>query len=143
MKVTMRKHPQWGLGNNVVAVLPPSHGDLFADVLIEGKLAMSYPITEYDRAVNAANWFARHVEADRPVVIKVLCLSAREAETMFGFSFREELAKETPWQAWQTREAIRTSCISALRTSNDPKVRADAMEVLQGLGELQDMGVTA
>ena len=137
MRFTMRTHPQWGPGNNVVAVLPPSHGDLFANVLIEGKLAMSYPINEYDRAVNAANWFARHVEADRPVVIKVLCLSAREAEAVFGFSLKEGLAHETPWQAAEMHEAIKANCLQALRTSPDAQVRAEAMELLQGMGVLQ------
>lgn len=142
MKFTVSSHDLWDHGHNVVSVLPPSPGDLFAEVLINGKLAMSFPITEHDRAVRVAHAFARRVRGERPVVVKVLCLTAREAGSFFNFSLAAEFAKDTPEQARQTRDGIRTSCINALRTSNDPLVRADAMDVLQGMGDLQDLGVT-
>ncbi|WP_146203008.1 hypothetical protein [Silicimonas algicola] len=108
---------------------------MFVEVMVHGKFAWSWPITDYERAVKLAVAFANRIRADRPVVIKVLCLSRREVETVFRFSFAEELAAtETPEQAEEMYQAIKTTCLEALRNSSDPRVRADAMETLQGMG---------
>lgn len=126
------KHP----GLNVVSVLPPSHGDLFVEVRILGKVAYSGSISDYHYAVKLAHAFANRVRADQAIVIKVLCLSAREVVAMHGFKFADRFEMSlTAREEAELYFQLRRMGAEALE-SKDPRVSADARCILRQIGAI-------
>lgn len=131
------EHDLWGAGGHRVATMAPSPDDLFVVTLMFGKRVLVDPIDQYDRAVRVAEAFARRIVHDRPVTIKVLPMSFAELVAHTGTT-REELAMTlTPEDREADRRLIIDGCWRALRESNDPKVRAEASEILTGMGVMQ------
>jgi hypothetical protein len=127
-------HDLWGAGGHRVATMAPGPDDLFVVTLMFGKTVLVDPIDQYDRTVRVAEAFARRIVHDRPVTIKVIPLSFRELLAHEGTT-REEVAKTlTPADRAADRLLITDACWKVLRESNDPKVRADALELLTGMG---------
>lgn len=126
----------WGTGGNVVTVMPPSPGDLFVVTTMFGKASMVKPITDYDAAVRRAQAFTRRVRPVRPVVIKIFCVTFAEAVAL-GFIPADVFSDWTPEEHAEMRAAFITACKDALRTCNDPAVRADALKLLTDWGVLQ------
>lgn len=132
----LSEHDLWGTGGNTVVALPPSRDDLFVLVTIEGKVALNWPITEFNKAVRIAEAFARRSRPASPVTIKVLCLSCAEVQAM-GFVAGDLFANETPEEEAEMRQACLQNCFAMLRESSDAAVRADALEILSELGAMQ------
>ena len=136
MKVSISEHDLWGPGDNVVSMMPQSPGDLFVVVTIMGKVAVTWPITDRDKAINAAHVLARRARGDRPVIAKVFSLTLKEAQAM-GFVPHDLFSNLTDAEHAEWAKLVHDTCVDALRTSEDPPVRADAMEILQGMGALK------
>lgn len=132
----LSQHDLWGQGGNVVAVLPPSPGDLFVLVTVDGKIALNWPITEHERAVQVAQAFTRRLRGDSAITIKVLSVTLREAQA-WGYAPRDLFAEQTPEEEAEWRQLARDACYDLLHYGTDPRVRADAMEMLRGMGLLQ------
>ena len=136
MTIHVSEHDLWNTGNTVVK-LPPSPGDLFVAALVQGNVAFCWPITEYQRAVRQAEAFARRVKLDKPFTVKVLSLTAWEGCTVLGINPATLFSDDTAEQEATMRQAGIAACMDALRSSNEPAVRADAMDLLITLGELK------
>lgn len=136
MKVSISEHDLWGPGDNVVSVMPQSPGDLFVVVTIMGKVAVTWSITDRDKAINAAHVLARRARGDRPVIAKVFSLTLKEAQAM-DFVPHDLVSDLTDEQRAEWGKQVHDSCLDLLRTSADPQVRADAMELLQAMGALK------
>lgn len=126
----------WGPGDNRVVALPPSPDDLFVVTTVGGKRVLMHPINEYDKAVSIAQAFTRHWRADQPVTVKVLCLSGREAIAM-GYLPADPFRNETPEQQAEARRFVVNNLWNIIRTCNEPKPRAEALDLLRELGELK------
>src|SRR4029453_17150449 len=75
-----------------------------------------------------------HVGRERPVTFKVLSMSFAELLAHEGTT-REAIAKSlTPADRAECRQVITDACWRVLRESNDPAARADALEILTGMG---------
>jgi hypothetical protein len=127
----------WTPNGNHVAALSPAPGDLFVVTTIGGKRVFVEPVSEYEKAIRLAEAFARATTQTRPFTIKVLCMSFSELLAHMGTT-RDECAKAL---SDEDREADRQgsidACMSLLRTSNDPQVRADALDILKEMGAMQ------
>lgn len=96
---------------------------------------MSWPITDFDKAVGAARGLARRVRADGPVIAKVFSLTLKEAQAM-GFVPHNLFSHLTDEEHVEWAKLVHDTCMDLLHNSNDPQVRADAMEMLKGMGAL-------
>lgn len=131
----LSQHDLWGTGSNTVAVLPPNKGDLFVVVMVQGRVALTWAVAEYERAVQVAQGFARKLREPQPVALKVLCLTMTEAEGL-GIVPGNLFAGQTPRQAAEWRQVVIASMREVLRDCDDPKVRADALKLLTNLGAI-------
>ncbi|TMV82982.1 hypothetical protein FGG78_23430 [Thioclava sp. BHET1] len=122
-------------GNSVVS-FPPSRDDLFVAVLLEGKVAALWPVTEYDHAMRKAEALTRTKHPERPFVAKVIPLTAQEAQTL-GLLPERLFADMTPEQHAEMQRAIYDNCIAILQNSTDPVARADAVKLLRDMGALR------
>jgi hypothetical protein len=134
MTIHVSEHDLWNTGNSVVK-LAPSPGDLFVAALVHGKVAFCWPITEYQRAVRQAEDFARRVKLDNPFTVKVLSLTAWEGCTVLGINPATLFSDDTAEQEATMRTAGIAACMDALRSSNEPAVRAEAYETLKMMKE--------
>lgn len=127
----------WTPNGNNVAVLPPSPGDLFVVTTIESKRVFIEPVSKYAKAITVAEAFARATTQPQPFTVKVLCLSFTELLAHMGTS-REEMAKHLSAEgAEEDRRLNINACWEIVRTSNDPQVRADCLDILKDLGAVQ------
>jgi hypothetical protein len=126
----------WGPRGNQVAVLPPSYGDLFVLTTVLGRRVFLDPISHYDAAVRRAHDLADRLVHPEPVVIKVLSITNLEACKVQGIDPATLFADQTPEQEAEVRQQIVTSMTQLLRTSSDPRVRADALKLLTDLGAI-------
>jgi hypothetical protein len=129
--------PLWGARGNQVAVLPPSHGDLFVLTTVLGRRVSLDPIDHYEQAVRRAHVMADRLVHPEPVVIKVLSLTNLEACKVQGIDPATLFADETPEQEAQMRQHIITSMTQLLHTSSDPRVRSDALKLLTDIGAIR------
>jgi hypothetical protein len=127
----------WTPTGNRVAALAPGRGDLFVVTTLFGRRVFVDPIDHYEKALKLAEAFARHMTQARPFTIKVLPVSFAELLAHMGTT-REEFAKGlSPEGAEADRQLAIDGCMRALRECNDPAVRAEAYEVLTGMGVLK------
>jgi len=127
----MSEFPLWGAPGHQVAVLHPSMGDLFVMTTVNGMQVSMDPVTKFDAAVRRANKMADRLVHPERVVIKVLCLSFLEACKVQGLNPATLFEHQTPDDAAAMRQQAITNCNDALRNSNDPRVRAEALELLK------------
>ncbi len=130
------EHDLWNEGENVFAVLPPTRSDLFVLVIVDGKVALRWPVSEYERAEQVSHAFARRIRVAGGITIKVLPVTLKEAQAM-GFAPGDLFADQTPVEEAEWRQLVRETCLEAVESSNDPAVRADAMNLLKDLGVMQ------
>lgn len=127
----------WTPNGNHVAVLAPAPGDLFVVTTIGGKRVFVEPVSRYEKALEVAERFARARTERRPYTIKVLCMSFSELLAHMGMT-REDMAKTL---SDEDAEADRQAAIGTLKelllTSNEPQVRAEAIDMLTEIGALQ------
>lgn len=124
----------WTPNGNHVAALGPAPGDLFVVTTIGGKRVFVEPVSQYGKAVQLAEAFARATTQPRPFTIKVLCMSFSELLAHMGTT-REECAKHlSPEDAEADRKAAIRACTELLRTSNESQVREDALQILKDMG---------
>ena len=126
----------WGSGGHQVVSLPPSLGDLFCVTTLLGKGVLVDPVTHYEGAVQRARAFAERLVHPEPVVIKVLCLTFTEAKAM-GLAPADLFRDLSPEDEAAMRQQIIANCNDALRNCQDPRVRADALQLLTDLGALR------
>ena len=127
----------WGARGNDVAVLPPSHGDLFVLTTVFGRSVFLDPITHYEQAVRRAHDLADRIVHPEPVVIKVLSLSALESCKLHDIDAATLFADQTPEQEAEMRRQIITNCHDVLRNCPDAKVRSDALKLLTDIGAIR------
>lgn len=120
----------WTMGGNTVVVLPVSRDDLFVAALIDGKPALVWPITDYDRAVRTAQGFARRVRTERPVTIKVLSLTAPEAR---AFGLIPNLSCAPTANDYAERAEVVADLGYIIRTTRDGQVMTDAMDLVAAM----------
>lgn len=125
----------WGPGDNRVVALPPSPGDLFAVTTVGGKLVLFHPINEFDKAVGSANAFCRRYRG-KPVTIKVFSLTLQEAQAM-GYLPANLSQNQTPEQRAEARRFVVDNLWRIIRTCNEPEPRAEALDLLRSMGEIQ------
>lgn len=118
-----------------VVTTAPAPDDLFVVTMIGGRRVTLRPIDEYDQAVEQAREALRAVNPARATV-KVLCLTAREAQTM-GFLPADLFQNQTPEQDAQDRQLVITTCLNLVQRSNDYRIRTEALGMLKQLGVLQ------
>ena len=106
--------------------IAPGKLDLFVVTLVEGKLAALDTVMDYDAALERARGFHR----DNPCQIKVLPMSGEELRNYL----RIELPKKRRPMTEAEREMVHGTLTGILRVSNDADTRADALDVLSGLG---------
>lgn len=134
MTTLVADHDLWAPGGTVVS-LPPSRDDMFAIVLVMGRVALCEPVNEFGRLVQVAERFVRRVRVARPITVKVLSLSWHEACTMLGLD-PNAVTAGTPQDEAEWRRNAHEVCIAALRDSTDPVTRADALDLLKRMGAL-------
>ncbi len=120
----------WRRGAACVAALRPALGDVVVVTTLSGKVAALDPIHSYDAAIDRALTLAGK---NRGKPVKVLPMTMTEA---LGFC-RIPVAE---FMADMTDEQWRAHCIAVCTpalTDPDPRVRADALEVLTSLGVTQ------
>lgn len=122
-------------GGNILVALPPSRDDLFVVVTHNRKVIARGTILDYDDAVQNAKTLMRRARDRRPITIKVLCLSGREA-IAWGFMPDNLFSDLTPEKEAELRRTTVAMLIDLLRTSADPVVRSDALDLLRDMGEL-------
>jgi hypothetical protein len=135
LTLTISDTDLWDDGGNILVALPPSRDDLFVVVTHNGKVIARGTILDYDDAVQNAKTLMRRARDRRPITIKVLCLSGREA-IAWGFMPDNLFADQTPEQEAELRRTTLAMLIDLLRTSADPVVRSDALDLLRDMGEL-------
>lgn len=126
----------WTSGGNSVVTFPPSRDDLFVAVLVAGQVALFWPITDYDRAVRAAETLTRAQHRERPYVVKVIPVTAKEAQTL-GLLPENLFEGMTPEKHAEIQQRTYDTCMEVLRTSTDPVTREDAIELLRSMGALR------
>lgn len=136
MTYTVSEHDLWTPEQNQVRVMEPAPDDLFVVITVNGKRALVWPITDYDRAVQVANGFVNRVRGPRPVTIKVRCMSGTELMDHMGLTHGTAAQNLSPKDGADRQLMIET-CKSALLKSNDAAVRADAHDLLTRLGALK------
>lgn len=115
------------LNGAYVAALRPTYGDIVVTTTLRGKVAALDPVADYDGAVRRALTLAGR---ERGAPVKVLPMTLIEAVTFCGISFEEFMADISDEELRERSIAV---CVPAL-DSPDPRVRADAAEVLANLG---------
>ena len=121
---------------NCVAALQPAPGDLFVVITLCAKIVFVKPADEYEQALCLAQTFAGEVPpVGRPFTVKVMGMSLDELLAFMGIS-REEFASSVTITDAELRELTKRTCKDVLRRSNDPAVRADAMDLLVATGAL-------
>jgi hypothetical protein len=133
----LSEHDLWTMGSNRVATMPPGPGDLFVVTMLSGKRVFIEPIDQYDKAVQIAERFARHIRHDRPVILRVLPMSLDELVAQMRMTRAELTAVTPPTDDDADRKLVIDTCMGALRESSDQHVRAEAVEVLTGMGVLR------
>ena len=128
----LSQHDLWGPGGNSVVALPPSPGDVFVITTLFGRAVTVQPIGEFDHAVSLAKSFTRHIRPARPVTVKVLCLSLKEAQAM-GFAPDDLFRNLAPAEDAELRQLVVEACRRALLNSPDAAVRNDAMQLLNNM----------
>lgn len=128
-------HDLWSAGANLVVALPPSPGDVFVVTTIEGRRVLIDTVDGYSRVLRIADAFVRRFRSDRPVTVKVLCLSLWEARAM-GYVPASLFHDQTPCEGETVRRAVVNTCTDALRHSDDARVRAEALQLLNDLGAM-------
>lgn len=126
------RHDLWGNRNSVVT-LAPCPDSVFAITTVGGQAVSVQPVHQFESVVRTAHGFARRVQATRPVTIKVLCLTLGEAVLM-GFVVLPD--EGCPYQAGQDRQLVIGTMMQALAQSNEPQVRADAIDILKQMGAI-------
>lgn len=129
----LAEHDLWGTGENRVVTLPPAPGDVFVALTIAGAPTVLWPVDEYEKAVEVAERFARRFRTERPVAIKVLAVSLREAQR-FGFLPAGPMPAQTPDQDAKDRQFAVSTLWRLVRDSNEPQTRAEALDLLKLLG---------
>lgn len=114
-----------------VATLAPGYGDLFVITLVGDKIVFNEPVTSYDLAVKRAEFWAKKRQR-RPFTIKVIALGGHEACKLLDI--KNPFGNQTPREEYEFRQQARKNCISALKNCRDPRVRADAYDVLRAIG---------
>lgn len=132
----LSEHDLWGAAGNRVVTLPPADGDVFVALTVAGAAAALWPVDEYDKAVEIAERFARRFRTDRPVAIKVLSVSLREAQR-FGFLPAGPMPAQTPDQDAKDRQFAVDTLWRLVRESDNVTVRGDALDLLRELGEVK------
>ena len=125
----------WGPNGNRVASSPPGDGDVFCITTLFGQRVFLETVAEYAAALDRANRFIAVTKHTSPLTVRVLCLSLTEAQAM-GFVPANLTQEETPQEQAETRHLVVTTLLDVLRKSNEPTVRAEALHLLQQLGEL-------
>ncbi|WP_323042037.1 hypothetical protein [Gemmobacter sp.] len=95
-----------------------------------------HPIDQYDKAVSIVQSFCRRWRGDQPVTIKVFSLTLQEAQAM-GYLPANLSQKQTPAQRAEARQFAVTNLWRIVRDSNEPKPRAEALDLLRSMGEIQ------
>ena len=124
----------WGPTGNRVAALSPGPDDLFVVTTLFGKVVSFQPISEYRRALIIAEAFAHEVTGDRPITIKILCLSGQEAMAFLNVTPEELFQNQSLEEETAMKEAIVSACTEALLKAPEPTVRQDAFKLLGDLG---------
>lgn len=125
----------WSPGGGRVAALAPGPGDLFVVTTINGEPAILQAVCDYEAALKVAEAFVR-AQAPAPIVVKVLCLSGREALRM-GFIPDDLFQRQTPEQDAEWRQLALTTLWNVVRTGTDTAARTEALELLRQLGEIR------
>ena len=99
----------------------------------EGAVAALWPVNQYDQALRTAETLTRAQHRERPYVVKVIPLTAREAQTL-DLLPEGLFADMTPQQRAHMQQANYDNCIAILQTSTDPMARADAKALLGNMG---------
>lgn len=117
----------WSRDGAYVAALRPAYGDVVVMTTLSGKVATLDRVGDYDAAIDRALKLAgKH----RGEPVKVLTMTFTEALTFCRIPVHEFLADMTDDQ-W--RAHCIAVCTPAL-ADPDPRVRAEALEVLTSLG---------
>lgn len=125
----------WIPGGGRVVALAPGPDDLFVVTTVAGQVAMMHPIGLYNHALKLAQAAAVRM-VPMPVTIKVLCVTLREAQAL-GFAPDDLLVDQTPEDEAEWRQMMVTTLHDVLRHCNEPAPRADALALLNQLGELR------
>ena len=126
----------WGAGENRVAVLPPSPGDLLVVTTVAGRRVLVHPVHEYEKAVGIAHGFVRRWRGEQPVTVKVLSLTLGEAQAM-GLAPADLFRDQPPEQERDMQRLVIRTCMEALHQSPDANARGEALKILHDMGVIQ------
>lgn len=118
----------WRRGGAYIAALRPGPGDMVIVTTLGGKLAALDARHDYEGAIDRALTLA----GERRGPTKVIPMTLVEAATFCGITY-EKLMADMSEEQW------RNYCIgicTPLVSDHDPKVRADATELLTSLGAM-------
>ena len=127
----------WTPNGNRVAALAPGPDDLFVVTTIGGRRVTVQPVADYPKAIKTAEAFARETDTPRPLTVKVLCMSLRELLAHMGTTIGDFAAGLSPEVDKEFRHLAIQTCMEALHANTDAATRADAVELLTGLGALR------
>lgn len=122
---------------NCVAAMQPAPGDLFVVTLIAGKVALVRAAQDYEQVLGLATAFAEKLPMPpgHAFIIKVLGASLAEMLRYQGVS-REEFIADMKGEEADFRALSVQTCREVLRDSQDRAARADAYDLLVGMGEI-------
>jgi hypothetical protein len=115
-----------------VAALRPAYGDAVVVTTVGGKVAALDPVADYDKVISRALTRALTLAGDWRPPVKVLPMTMVEALAFCGITVDDYLSDMTE-EEWG--EYCVKHCTPALHNA-DPRVRADAEEVLTSLGAM-------
>lgn len=136
MTYRVSEHDLWGMGDNRLVSLPPDRDDLFVVSTVAGNLMRHGPVTEYQNEIRHWGALLRRVRGDRPLVVKVFCVTLAEAQA-WGFAPKDLFTDLTPEEEHQWDREVYATCIDLLHKGTDPKSRETAMDLLRGMGALR------
>jgi hypothetical protein len=117
-----------------VAAMRPAYGDVVVITTVSGKVAALDPVREYDAAIDRALTRALTLAGDWRPPVKVLPMTMAEALAFCRVPLADLMAD-------MTDEEWRHHCIKVctpMLSDPDPRVRADATEVLTSHGAMPD-----
>ena len=122
---------------NCIAALQPAPGDLFVVTLIAGKVALFRAAQDYEQVLGLATAFAEKLPMPpgQAFTIKVLGASLAEMLRYQGVS-RDDFIADMKGNEADFRALSVQTCREVLRDSQDKAARADAYDLLVGMGEL-------
>lgn len=125
----LSEHDLWSSGGNSVVALPPSPDDVFVITTLYGQAVKVQAIGDFAQAMAFAHSFNRHVRPTRPITVKILCLTLREAQAM-RFVPDDLFHNLPPAEAAELRQLVIDTCRDTLCHCADAAVRADALQLL-------------